>query len=562
MTTTVLLSLLAAALAGAAAYFVGLRTGERLGRRQTRSDVEAIARTAADQSNRQAREAYEHATGQAVDRLEAAARSDRELGRAQFAETAAPLRESLTEVRRLASELEEKRARDHGALEQVARNLSEQVQSVLGSSRSLREALKGDRQARGRWGEIQLQTLVESVGLTAHSDFTTQTGTNGVRPDLVLRLPGGALLPVDAKAPMDDYLTAAEVESPELQDAALAKHAKQVKLHADALAKRNYPAKLGDGPPSPSCSSRSSRCSRRPSATSPTSSSTRRTGGWCSPPPTRSWGCLWSVAAMWRERDQHPECGGDAERRARTGEAAGHLPRPFRGRRQPASQGHRRLQPRRRLVGIPPHPAAPETPRTGRPPRGDLRRPAPRPRRDRPAPPSPRGSGHPAGTDPPLLMYARPRLALPVPRSPETARQLAEECRRLITTRVRLRSDLPGRIRNRPSPTRHRRPGTADLQVGIGTLHGSEDDRANPTALPHGANGVAVFGAHPRQHARMTLIALLLALLAATTTSAGFYFASLPLEQGAHPSPRLPGQHRAGPHPENSSTSSLRSPRR
>ncbi len=249
MTTTVLLSLLVAALVGAISYFSGLRRGERLGRRQTRSDVEAIARTAADQSNRQAREAYERATGQAVDRLEAATRSDRELGRAQFAETAAPLRESLTQVRRLASELEEKRARDHGALEQVARNLSEQVQSVLGSSRSLREALKGDRQARGRWGEIQLQTLVESVGLTAHSDFTTQTGTNGVRPDLVLRLPGGAVLPVDAKAPMDDYLTAAEVESPELQDAALAKHAKQVKLHADALAKRSYPAKLGDGPP-------------------------------------------------------------------------------------------------------------------------------------------------------------------------------------------------------------------------------------------------------------------------------------------------------------------------
>ena len=249
MSTTLLLSLLAAGLVGATCYFVGFRTGERAGRAETRRHVDNIARAAAAESNQQAREAYEHATGQAVERLQAAARSDREVGEAKFAETAGPLRESLSRVEGLARELERKRAQEHGALEEVAKNLSEHVQSVLGSSRSLREALKGDRQARGRWGEIQLQTLIESVGLTAHSDFRTQTGTNGARPDLLLQLPGGAVLPVDSKVPMDDYLTATEVDSPELQEAAFAKHAKCVKSHADALGKREYPAKLGDGPP-------------------------------------------------------------------------------------------------------------------------------------------------------------------------------------------------------------------------------------------------------------------------------------------------------------------------
>ena len=246
--SALLFSLFALAL-GVAAYVAGLRTGERAGRRQTQSDLKDIARAAAVESNQQAREAYQHATGQAVERLQAAARSDRELGQAKFDETAGPLRESLARVEGLARELEQKRAQDHGALEEVAKNLSEQVQSVLGSSRSLREALKGDRQARGRWGEIQLQTLIESVGLTAHSDFRTQTGVNGARPDLLLQLPGGSVLPVDSKVPMDDYLTATEVDSPELQDAAFAKHARRVKSHADDLSRKEYPAKLGEGPP-------------------------------------------------------------------------------------------------------------------------------------------------------------------------------------------------------------------------------------------------------------------------------------------------------------------------
>ena len=249
MTTTLLLSLLATGLVAGICYVAGVRTGERLGRRQTRSDLDAIARAAADQSNQQAREAYEHATGQAVKQLEAAVRTDRELGQEQFAKTAAPLKESLRSVAELARDLEQKRAADHGALHELAQRLSGQVESVQNSSRSLRDALKGDRQARGRWGEIQLENLIQSVGLAPHCDFKTQTAWNGSRPDLVLRLPNGSHLPVDSKVPLDGYLAATEVSDPDLQEAALGKHATAVKAHADALAKRDYPAKLGDGPP-------------------------------------------------------------------------------------------------------------------------------------------------------------------------------------------------------------------------------------------------------------------------------------------------------------------------
>ena len=149
----------------------------------------------------------------------------------------------------LARELENKRAEDHGALHQLTERLSSQVETVQDSSRSLRDALKGDRQARGRWGEIQLENLVESVGLTPHCDFETQTGWNGSRPDLVLRLPNGSFLPVDSKVPLDDYLAATEMSVVDEQNARLGKHAKAVKAHADALGKRDYPAKVGEGPP-------------------------------------------------------------------------------------------------------------------------------------------------------------------------------------------------------------------------------------------------------------------------------------------------------------------------
>lgn len=245
---TVLFALFAVA-AALGAYVAGLRAGERLGRKQTRSDLDAIARAAAAESNQQARDEYGRVTEQAMKQLQDAVRSDRELGQEQFATTTAPIKQSLEKVQRLAQDLKDGHARDHGALQDFTERLSSQMDRVVGSSRSLREALKGDRQARGRWGEIQLESLVESVGLTRYCDFETQTGWNGARPDLVLRLPNGSFLPIDSKVPLDEYLAATESPSPDEQSAAFGRHAKAVKAHADALGKRDYPAKLVDGPP-------------------------------------------------------------------------------------------------------------------------------------------------------------------------------------------------------------------------------------------------------------------------------------------------------------------------
>lgn len=249
----------------AAAFVVGRLTGrsegERRGRTEARRDLEQIARDAAGQSREAARDAYERATGRAVEQLRDAAAQERKIAAQTFATAAAPLKDSIEEMKRKAERLGRERAADHGSLARVAQDLESRVREVQGSARSLRDAMRGDRQARGRWGEMQLENLVRRAGMTEHCDFVRQRRLNGSGnggiPDLVVQFPGGGRLAVDAKAPLDAYLAAAEA-APEGPDAPadtadrraerLRAHARALRSQVDALAKRNYPKDL-DGPP-------------------------------------------------------------------------------------------------------------------------------------------------------------------------------------------------------------------------------------------------------------------------------------------------------------------------
>ena len=240
----------------AAAFVVGRllgrAEGERRGRAEARRDIEQIARDAAGQSREVARDACEKAAGKAVEQLRDAAEQDRKIATQNFATAAAPLKDSIEEMKRKADQLGKDRAADHGSLTQVARELASGVREVQGSARSLRNAMRGDRQARGRWGEMQLENLVRAAGMTERCDFVRQRRLNGSGnggiPDLVVRFPGGGRLAVDAKAPLDAYLAASEA-GPEDPGAAerLGAHAKALRGHVDKLAKRDYPKDL-DGP--------------------------------------------------------------------------------------------------------------------------------------------------------------------------------------------------------------------------------------------------------------------------------------------------------------------------
>lgn len=163
-----------------------------------------------------------------------------------------PVAESLEKMQTRISEIEKAREGAYASLKEQVSLLSETQQGLHKETRSLVKALRQPT-GRGQWGEIQLQRVVEMAGMQQHCDFTTQTSTTTdegkrLRPDLIVRLPGGKQIVVDSKAPMDAYLDALEAESDKERDDALARHASQVATHIRQLASKNYQAQFQPAP--------------------------------------------------------------------------------------------------------------------------------------------------------------------------------------------------------------------------------------------------------------------------------------------------------------------------
>jgi DNA recombination protein RmuC len=123
-----------------------------------------------------------------------------------------------------------------GTLAQTQEHLR---QATEGLTRSLRSP-----NVRGKWGEVQLQRIVELSGMVEHCDFEVQVqGASEdarLRPDLVVRLPGGSHIVIDAKVPIDAYMRLAEATDEEARSRALDEHAGQVKAHIRALGAKKY----------------------------------------------------------------------------------------------------------------------------------------------------------------------------------------------------------------------------------------------------------------------------------------------------------------------------------
>lgn len=172
-------------------------------------------------------------------------------------EAIAPVRQQLELMQRTVMAMEEQRNVQHGELaEQLrAQHASElRLHEVTGS---LASALRNNA-TRGSWGEAQLRNIVEAAGLVERVDFVeqlaVQTEAGKGRPDLVVHLPGGAQLAVDAKAPLADYLAASELSATGSEaeqherEQRLMRHARAVRGHVDALAKRNYASAFRGSP--------------------------------------------------------------------------------------------------------------------------------------------------------------------------------------------------------------------------------------------------------------------------------------------------------------------------
>ncbi|MBK5232518.1 MAG: DNA recombination protein RmuC [Thermoleophilia bacterium] len=162
-----------------------------------------------------------------------------------------PVTEKLSEMQKKVEELEKERAKAHTELGQQINFLKEGVGDLADQAGGLTAALRKPA-GRGSWGELQLRNVIEMSGMLEHCDFETQVTVHDdgsrLRPDVVINMPGGRNVVVDAKVPMEAFLQAQEEADDDTRDAFYAKHAQQVRNHVSALRKKDYQAQFDQSP--------------------------------------------------------------------------------------------------------------------------------------------------------------------------------------------------------------------------------------------------------------------------------------------------------------------------
>jgi DNA recombination protein RmuC len=154
-----------------------------------------------------------------------------------------PIHDALARMDAQLQRLERDRQQARGALDEQLRSLAAAQERLGGETRALVAALR-QPQTRGRWGELQLRRVVELAGMTAHCDFVEQPSVAGddglLRPDLIVRLPGGRQVIVDAKAPLHAFLDAYEARDESTRTSSLAAHARLLREHVRRLSAKAY----------------------------------------------------------------------------------------------------------------------------------------------------------------------------------------------------------------------------------------------------------------------------------------------------------------------------------
>jgi DNA recombination protein RmuC len=181
----------------------------------------------------------QHATGELDSRQKA------------ITEIVQPLKDSLARVDSKLQDVEKERVGAYAALHEQLRTLASTQQHLQLETSKLVTALRTPH-IRGRWGEIQLRRVVELADMLEHCDFHEQqsaaTENGRLTPDLIVRLPGGKNIIVDAKAPLAAYLDSLEAPDDAARDARLRDHARQVRQHMESLGSKAYWDQFADTP--------------------------------------------------------------------------------------------------------------------------------------------------------------------------------------------------------------------------------------------------------------------------------------------------------------------------
>lgn len=232
---------------GALAAWLGLRRALATTRadRDTKAQQLAAASAALEVERRSLDERMRHVIkALSADALKESNDAFLSLADTKLAGYVAPLKESLEKVDGQVRTLEQARQAAFGALRQEILSLRDGQDRLRTETGNLVTALRAPH-VRGRWGEIQLKRVVELAGMVAYCDFVEQVHTTdadgrALRPDLVVKLPGGKHVVVDAKVPLSAYLDGIEASDGEVRRLKLAEHARQVRDHVQKLGSKGY----------------------------------------------------------------------------------------------------------------------------------------------------------------------------------------------------------------------------------------------------------------------------------------------------------------------------------
>jgi len=238
----------------AGALVVGIALGVFIGwfgaRRTLRDAFQALSAEALKSNN----ETFLHLAESRLREARAEAASDVDARKRAIEQMLSPMKTTLEQVEREIKDSEHHRLQTSAELLHKLASLDNVGQTLRSETARLIDALKRPG-VRGRWGELQLKRVVELAGMVEHCDFEEQqtfvaTADNDrrLRPDVVVRLPGGKRIVIDAKAPLDAYLRALEAPDDTTRLALLADHAKQVRTHLSQLAAKGYAAHVQPGP--------------------------------------------------------------------------------------------------------------------------------------------------------------------------------------------------------------------------------------------------------------------------------------------------------------------------
>lgn len=218
---------------------------------QARQELQASFEALSGQALKQNNDAFLNLARAAFATLHAEAKGELSQRHQAIGELVKPLEASLQRYQEQLRQAEQIRQREYGGLDEQLRFMAESHQRLQRETSNLVKALRAPA-VRGRWGEMTLRRVAELAGMVAHCDFVEQDSVDAMegllRPDMVVYLPAGRQIVVDAKTVLSAYLDAYEAQDDQERQGHLRRHATQVRTRMDALSLKAYWTQFGQTP--------------------------------------------------------------------------------------------------------------------------------------------------------------------------------------------------------------------------------------------------------------------------------------------------------------------------